>query len=63
MAIELTERQQEKARETNGGHATVFVDGFVDHDRSYYPHIGLVDRRFNPRPALERLIMTSAQTG
>jgi predicted phosphodiesterase len=41
----------------------VFVDGFVDHDRSYYPHIGLVDRRFNPRPALERLIMTSAQTG
>jgi acetamidase/formamidase len=30
MAIDLTERQQEKARETNGGHETVFVDEFVD---------------------------------
>ncbi len=34
----------------------VFLDGFVDHDRSYYPRHGLIDRRFNPRPALHRLI-------
>lgn len=34
----------------------VFLDGFVDHDRSYYPRHALVDRRFNPRAALYRLI-------
>ncbi len=34
----------------------VFLDSFVDHDRSYYPRNGLIDRRYNPRPALERLI-------
>jgi predicted phosphodiesterase len=29
----------------------VFLDTFVDHDRGYFPRTGLVDRRFNPRPA------------
>jgi len=29
----------------------VLLDGFVDHDRGYYPRIGLVDRRLDPRPA------------
>ncbi len=29
----------------------IFLDTFVDHDRGYYPRHGLVDRRFNPRPA------------
>jgi hypothetical protein len=38
----------------------VFLDGFVDHDRSHYPRIGLVDRRSNPRPGLHRLIAASA---
>ena len=27
----------------------VFVDTFVDHDRGYFPRIGLYDRRVNPR--------------
>ncbi|MCL1693931.1 MAG: metallophosphoesterase, partial [Actinomycetia bacterium] len=34
----------------------VFLDGFMDHDRGYYPRHGLIDRSFNPRPALYRLI-------
>lgn len=38
----------------------VFLDGFMDHDRSYYPHHGLVDRRHNPRPALHRLTQEAA---
>jgi hypothetical protein len=41
----------------------VFLDGFMDHDRSYYPHHGLVDRRYNPRPALLRLIDVSRESG
>ena len=40
--------------------AVVFLDGFVDHDRSYYPRHGLIDRLFNPRPALYALITASA---
>jgi predicted phosphodiesterase len=39
----------------------VFLDGFVDHDRSYYPHHGLIDRRFDPRPALHRLIEVASE--
>jgi 3',5'-cyclic AMP phosphodiesterase CpdA len=39
----------------------VFLDGFVDHDRGYYPHHGLIDRRYNPRPALQRLIVEAAR--
>ena len=35
--------------------ATVFVDTFIDSDRGYYPRIGLLDRRFNPRPAFYAL--------
>jgi hypothetical protein len=34
----------------------VFLDGFMDHDRSYYPRHGLIDRRYNPRRALYQLI-------
>jgi predicted phosphodiesterase len=37
----------------------VFLDGFVDHDRGYYPRHGLIDRAFNPRPAFYRLIKDS----
>ena len=33
----------------------VFLDTFMDHDRGYYPRHGLVDRRFNPRPAFHAL--------
>ncbi|MHA1601317.1 MAG: hypothetical protein ACTSW2_10865, partial [Alphaproteobacteria bacterium] len=33
----------------------VFVDTFVDHDRGYYPRNGLIDRRYNPRPAFHAL--------
>jgi hypothetical protein len=40
--------------------AVVFIDGFMDHDRSYYPHRGLIDRHHNPRPALYRLIDEAA---
>ncbi|MDJ0954957.1 MAG: metallophosphoesterase [Acidimicrobiia bacterium] len=39
---------------------SVFLDGFMDHDRGYYPRHGLLDRAFNPRPALYRLIEASA---
>jgi len=38
----------------------VFLDGFMDHDRGYYPRHGLIDRSFNPRPALYRLIEESS---
>ncbi len=38
----------------------VFLDGFMDHDRGYYPRHGLIDRSFNPRPALYRLIEASS---
>lgn len=38
----------------------VFLDGFMDHDRGYYPRHGLIDRSFNPRPALYRLIVASS---
>jgi hypothetical protein len=38
---------------------SVFLDGLVDHDRSYYPRHGLIDRRYSPRPALYRLIEAS----
>jgi predicted phosphodiesterase len=38
----------------------MFLDGFVDHDRSYYPRHGLIDRRSNPRPALHRLIAVAS---
>ena len=40
--------------------AAVFLDSFMDHDRSYYPRHGLIDRHHNPRPALVRLIECSA---
>jgi 3',5'-cyclic AMP phosphodiesterase CpdA len=39
---------------------SVFLDGFMDHDRGYYPRRGLIDRSFNPRPALYRLIERSS---
>ncbi|MBC8335319.1 MAG: metallophosphoesterase [Anaerolineales bacterium] len=38
---------------------TVFLDTFIDSDRGYYPRIGLVDRRFNPRPAFYALKLAS----
>lgn len=38
----------------------VYLDGFIDHDRGYYPRHGLIDRAYNPRPALYRLIEESA---
>jgi predicted phosphodiesterase len=34
----------------------VFLDGFMDHDRSYYPRHGLIDRHHNPRSALYELV-------
>ncbi len=39
----------------------VFLDGFMDHDRGYYPHHGLIDRRYNPRRALHKLIEEASQ--
>ncbi len=33
----------------------VILDTFVDHDRGYYPRHGLLDRRYNPRPAFHIL--------
>lgn len=41
---------------------TVFLDGFLDHDRGYYRRHGLVDRSYNPRPALYALA-AGAQAG
>lgn len=38
----------------------VFLDGFMDHDRSYYPRHGLIDRSYNPRQALYRLIAAAS---
>lgn len=39
----------------------VFLDGFMDHDRSYYRRHGLIDRRHNPRTGLYRLIEEAAR--
>lgn len=38
---------------------TIFIDTFIDSDRGYYPRIGLLDRRFNPRPAFYALKLAS----
>jgi hypothetical protein len=35
---------------------TVVVDTLVDHDRGYFPRIGLLDRRCLPRPAYDHLL-------
>jgi hypothetical protein len=48
--------------------AVVLLDTFDDHDRGYFVRHGLVDRRYNPRPAyhaLRRLcsVLGSAQDG
>jgi hypothetical protein len=40
--------------------AAIFLDGFMDHDRGYYPRHGLIDRHHNPREALYRLIERTA---
>ncbi|MCL1592775.1 MAG: metallophosphoesterase [Actinomycetia bacterium] len=37
---------------------SILIDGFMDHDRGYYPRHGLVDRHLNPRGAFYRLIST-----
>jgi predicted phosphodiesterase len=34
----------------------LFLDGYVDHDRGYFPRNGLVDRRGNPRAAQRVLV-------
>ncbi len=34
----------------------VFLDGFGDHDRGYFPRVGLLDRRADPRPSLGALV-------
>ena len=39
--------------------AQVFIDTFVDNDRGYYPRQGLLNRRFNPRPAFYALLKAS----
>jgi predicted phosphodiesterase len=36
--------------------AVVYLDGFMDHDRGYYPRHGLINRAYNPRRALYRLV-------
>ena len=41
--------------------STVFLDTFVDNDRGYYPRIGLLDRRLNPRKAFHALKSVSHQ--
>jgi len=41
--------------------AVIFLDTFMDHDRGYYPRHGLIDRRFDPRPALYALITEAAK--
>ena len=38
----------------------LFLDAFMGHGRGYYPRHGLIDRSFNPRPALYRMIRASA---
>ncbi len=38
----------------------VFLDGFVDHDRGYFPRHGLIDRSGAPRPAHRALIEAAA---
>ena len=40
--------------------ADVYLDGFMDHDRGYYPRHGLIDRRYDPRSSLYALVAASA---
>ncbi len=58
----VADRVEEAARAARDfPEVAVFLDGFVDHDRSYYPRHGLIDRRFNPRPALHRLVAIASE--
>ncbi len=41
----------------------VILDTFMDHDRGYFPRIGLLDRRGNPRPAYFQLLRAEERTG
>jgi hypothetical protein len=41
----------------------VYLDGFMDHDRGYYPRHGLIGRSFNARSALCRLTDLSSGRG
>jgi predicted phosphodiesterase len=59
--VDLVERVAAAAQKHPG--LPIYLDGFMDHDRSYYPRNGLIDRRFNPRPALERLIEVASSEG
>lgn len=34
-------------------HTHIFLEPFVDFDRGYYPRHGLLDKRYNPRPAYD----------
>lgn len=45
------------------GRCSVFLDTFCDHDRGYFPRIGLVDRFFDVRPAGEVLKALAAWRG
>ena len=57
----VAERVAEAALAADGWSGVeVFLDGFMDHDRGYYPRHGLIDRSFNPRSALYRLIEVSS---
>ncbi len=42
--------------EARGGGRRVFLDGWMDHDRGYYPRQGIVDRRGTPRAAHRVLV-------
>ena len=48
--------------EARAGGRRVFLDGWMDHDRSYYPRHGLVDRRGGPRAA-QRVLVHLARLG
>ncbi len=59
----VAHRVEEAARAAVANpHAAVFLDGFIDHDRGYYPRHGLIDRAFNPRKALYRVIDVATES-
>ncbi|WP_018700217.1 metallophosphoesterase family protein [Amorphus coralli] len=56
-------RKAGEAARRAGDRVRVFLDTFCDHDRGYFPRLGLVDRRYDlraPGEALKRLVETQA---
>ncbi len=56
LALRVAEAWVVAEVEARGGGRRVFLDGYMDHDRGYFPRDGLIDRRGGPREAPRVLV-------